>query len=77
MSGARSARGEPPRCSRREAATVAAAWTLAIAAATARLASRADLRTPALSLAVGLFAAVVWLFGVLILVLFVASRDVG
>ena len=77
MTRARSARGEPTRRSRREAATVAAAWTLAIVAARAWLASRAVLPTLALALAVGLFAAAVWLFGALVLALFGAAPDGG
>ncbi|MBI3747306.1 MAG: hypothetical protein HY262_00430 [Chloroflexi bacterium] len=43
---------------------LAGGWFVSIAA-------RGDLRTPAVALAAGLFVAVVWLFGLLMLLLFV------
>ena len=58
----------PPRV----IAALAALWSVLVAGWLVWIAAGTELRTPAVALAAGLLVAMVWLFGLLILALFLA-----
>lgn len=63
--------GRPGPVPARIVGLLAMLWSLLAAGWFGSIAARGDLRTPAVTLAAGLFITVVWLLGLLVLVLFV------
>ncbi len=64
--------GQPARMPPRVIAALAALWSVLVAGWLVWIVAGTELRTPAVALAAGLLVAMVWLFGLLILALFLA-----